>query len=60
MYKVQEACDNCYHCSFVGYIEVCGNKEASKYNKEVDVAGICEHFKKGIYWKELENEKIEK
>lgn len=58
MYKVQEACDNCYHCELIGYIEMCRNKESEKYNKEVDVAGVCSKFRKGIYWEEKENEGV--
>lgn len=60
MYKVQEACDNCYFCSIIGYIEMCSCKGSEKYNKEVDVAGICSKYKKGICWEEKENEEIEK
>lgn len=58
MYKIQEACDNCRHCNFVGHIEICFNKASTKYNKEVDVAGICELFEKGVYWEEKDESEI--
>lgn len=60
MYKIQESCDNCYHCETIGCLVMCHNEKSEKHNKEVDVAGICSHFKKGIYWEELENEKNKK
>lgn len=59
MYKIQNACDNCYHCEATGCLVMCHNEKSEKYNKEVDVTGICSHFKKGIYWEEID-EKVEK
>lgn len=58
MYKVQNSCDNCYHCSIIGYLEMCCNKESNMYNKEVEPSGICSKYKKGTYWEETENEKV--
>lgn len=60
MYKIQESCDNCYHCETIGCLVMCHNEISEKYEKEVEAFGVCEHFKKGIYWEELENEKNKK
>lgn len=54
MYKIQNACDNCYHCEATGCLVMCHNEKSEKYEKEVEVFGVCEHFKKGIYWEEVE------
>lgn len=54
MYKIQFSCNNCYYCEEIGNLKLCSNKNSTKYNKEIDVAGICSYFKKGIYWEEVE------
>ena len=52
MYKVQETCDNCKHCNFIGEMCMCFNKEGEMYNKEVDISGICDSYEKGVSWEE--------
>lgn len=56
MYKIQEACDNCAKCNFIGYTLTCLEKESEKYNKEVDPAGVCSKYEEGSNWEDLEDE----
>lgn len=56
-YKILRACNNCYYCECIGDFKLCSNNDSIKYNEEVNVAGICSCFKKGISWEELKNER---
>ncbi|AVQ18873.1 hypothetical protein [Fusobacterium mortiferum] len=55
-YKILKVCNNCYYCECIGELKLCGNKNSIKYNEEINIAGICGCFEKGIYWRKLGNE----